>query len=64
MSRPSANQETRTEPATPSWITEPLIVETKAVWSPKYGRLLTTREAIEILLTFGRLLDALQEENS
>jgi len=49
----------RGESALPEWIDERLILETKQVWSPRYGRALTTEEAIEILLTFGRLLDAL-----
>jgi len=49
------------ESTRPDWIDEQLIAETKAHWSPKYGRSLTTREAIEILLSIGRLVDALQE---
>ncbi len=43
----------------PKWITRDLVAETIAVWSPKYGRRLTEREAIEILLDVGRLFDDL-----
>lgn len=53
--------ENRTSPH-PEWIDEKLIEQTKAVWSPRYGRLLTTAEAIEILLSVGRLFDALKEQ--
>lgn len=43
--------------ALPDWITGELIVETRAVWEPMYGRTLTEAEVVEILLSFGRLLD-------
>lgn len=43
------------------WIDDKLIEQTKAVWSPRYGRSLTTAEAIEILLSVGRLIDAIEE---
>jgi len=46
----------------PNWIDEELIERTKVVWSPRYGRSLTTAEAIEILLNVGRLIDVLQEQ--
>lgn len=45
----------------PDWIDDHLVEETKAVWSPRYGRSLTTAEAVEILLSFGRLIDAIEE---
>lgn len=51
--------EENTESAIPEWIDENLIVETMRVWSPRYGHALTTDEAVEILLAFGRLVDAL-----
>lgn len=57
-----ASRATLDEVAAPaSWIDDQLIAETKEVWGPKYGRALTTAEAIEILQNMGRLLDALQE---
>lgn len=64
MSVPTSSCDNRPGPALPAWITELLIAETKAVWSPQYGRSLTTDEAVEILLSFGRLLDALQGQTS
>ena len=48
-------------PPRPEWIDDRLVEETKAVWSPRYGRALTTAEAIEILVSVGRLIDAIQE---
>ena len=49
-------------PPQPEWIDDELIEQTKAVWSPRYGRALTTPEAVEILLAMGRLIDAVQEQ--
>lgn len=50
--------------ALPDWIDDQLIAQTIAVWSPLYGRSLTNAEAIEILLSVGRLIDAIQECNA
>ena len=47
--------------ARPEWITDQLIAETIAVWSPYYDHELTTAEALEILTNMGRILDAIQE---
>lgn len=43
----------------PKWISRELVTDTIAVWSPHYGKRLTEREAIEILLDVGRLFDVL-----
>lgn len=48
-------------PPLPDWIDAKLIQETKAAWSPLYGRALTTAEAVEILLSVGRIIDALED---
>ena len=48
-------------PPLPEWIDAKLIAETKAVWSPFYGHSLTTAEAVEILLSIGRVMDALED---
>lgn len=45
----------------PEWIDAKLIAETIATWSPKYGRTLTTAEALEILQNFVRTIDFLQD---
>lgn len=60
MTSPPTSAAPRPDPALPAWITEPLIAETRDAWSPHYGRSLTVGEAVEILRTFGRLLDALE----
>ena len=49
-------------PGVPKWITPDLISETLAVWAPKYekrGVMLTTEDAIEILVNVGALADVL-----
>lgn len=61
---PPRDDERCPESTLPIWISDQLVAETKAAWSPKYGRTLTTPEAIEILLSFGRLLDALEGQES
>jgi hypothetical protein len=47
----------------PKWISHDLVAETLAVWSPIYGRRLTEREAIEILLDVSRLFDVLGDSD-
>jgi hypothetical protein len=60
MTSQPTSTDPRPDPALPEWISEKLIMETCETWSPKYGRSLTVAEAIEILQTFGRLLDAME----
>ena len=36
-------------PLSLAWMTDELIAETQRVWSPRYGRDLSTDEAVEIL---------------
>lgn len=62
MSCPATRQNNR-HTAMPSWITAAMIAETIAVWSPYYGHELTTAEAIEILMSVGRLIDTLQDSS-
>jgi len=45
----------------PEWIDDKLVAETQNVWSVFYGRALTIAEALEILQSVGRLLDAIQD---
>jgi len=59
-----ANRSPQPKQALPVWISEQVIAETKEVWSPKYGHALTTEEALEILLSMGRLLDAIQGQGT
>lgn len=44
----------------PAWITDELVADTLEVWQPFYRETLTARDAIEILLSVGRLLDVLE----
>lgn len=50
-------------PARPEWVDDELLAKTVDVWSRIYGRSLTSAEAIEILLNFGRLIDAIEEQS-
>ncbi len=56
----------RPTPATtlPFWVTPTLIAATKQVWQPYYTRPLTEEEAIQILLSVGRLFGALAPKPS
>jgi hypothetical protein len=47
----------------PPWVDDALIAETRAVWEPIYGHGLTDSEVLEILLSVGRLIDAIQEQS-
>jgi hypothetical protein len=46
-------------PLSLAWMTDELIAETQRVWSPHYGRDLTTEEAVEILRNVKRFADVL-----
>ena len=46
-------------PGHPAWVSAGLIEHTLRVWGRFYPRLLTIDEAVEILTSTGRLLDAL-----
>lgn len=48
-------------PATPAWIDLSLIERTIAVWQPYYSSPLSADDAVEMLLTVGNLLNALQK---
>jgi hypothetical protein len=43
----------------PDWITPELIEATIRVWQPYYEEVLTPEEAVTMILTVGRLFDAL-----
>lgn len=50
------------EPGRPlslAWMTDELIADTQRVWSPRYGRELSTDEAVEILRNVKRFAEAL-----
>lgn len=51
---------TSRETVIPSWIDAKLIELTILTWAPSYGRELTQQEAIEILVNFGRFVDAIE----
>ena len=44
-------------PGLPSWITSELIEKTLAVWQPYYVERLSTEDAVDMLLSAGRLLN-------
>jgi hypothetical protein len=46
--------------AVPRWVTPDLIRQTITVWEPRYGRPLSTDEAVQIILTAGRLCEVLK----
>jgi hypothetical protein len=60
MTSQPTSTDPRPDPALPAWINEELIADTRETWSPHYGRSLTAAEAVEILRSFGRLLDAME----
>lgn len=59
----------RAEPATvrvpagaPTWITPELIAQTLRVWQRYYEKPLTPEDALEIITSAGRLMDALADD--
>ena len=46
-------------PLSMAWITDDLIEETRRVWSPMYGRVLATEEAVEILMNVKQFAEVL-----
>lgn len=44
----------------PKWVTADFLEESRALWSRKYGRELTTEETCEIILNVAKLVDVLQ----
>ncbi|MCZ2342821.1 MAG: hypothetical protein LC104_13685 [Bacteroidales bacterium] len=42
------------------WVTPDLIRQTITVWEPRYGRPLSTDEAVQIILAAGRLCEVLK----
>lgn len=46
-------------PLSMAWITDALIEETRRVWSPMYGRVLSADEAVEILMNVKRFAEVL-----
>ena len=45
----------------PAWITPDLISQTLKTWQPYYPEALTERDALEILLHVGQLLEVLED---
>ncbi len=43
----------------PEWVTDELVTDTLTTWQPFYAHKLTELDALEILLSVGRLFDAL-----
>lgn len=48
---------------TPDWITAELIESTIRTWQPYYKEVLTPEEAVTMILTVGRLYDALSSRS-
>ena len=46
-------------PSSIAWMTDELIAETRRVWSPHYGRVISEDEAIEILHNVKRFVELL-----
>ena len=46
--------------AAPAWVTSELIAKTLRVWQPFYAKPLTPNDALEILLSAGQLVTALE----
>lgn len=59
-----SNGENRRLSDVPDWIDDELIEHTQAAWKPLYGKKLTKADAIQILLSVGRLIDALRDDES
>lgn len=49
---------------TPDWITAELIVQTIRVWQPYYEAVVTPEEAVTMILSAGRLYQALSSGSS
>jgi hypothetical protein len=47
----------------PSWVSPELITHTIRVWQPYYERLLTSEDALEILMSTGRLVEFLTADD-
>jgi hypothetical protein len=56
---PTASTAKACPPGTTGWITAELVAETIAAWQPYYRNKLADHDALEMLLTVGRLFDAL-----
>ena len=48
-------------PVSEAWITDELVLYTRKVWSNVYGRVVSTGEAVEILLNVKRLAEVLMQ---
>lgn len=46
----------------PDWVTAELLADTVAAWQPYYPQRLTADDALEILLTVGRLFKVLGDD--
>jgi hypothetical protein len=57
---PVAQPATTVPEGTPPWVTAELIVDTIETWQPYYEEQLTSRDALEILLSVAHLVDALE----
>jgi hypothetical protein len=61
---PSTAAEPPVPPGAPRWVTPELIDRTRRYWGPKYaakGRHLSRRDALQIILNYSHLIDAIQE---
>ena len=47
-------------PDIPRWITEELLAETIRVWQPRYGKSISTDEAMQMILAVSRLGEVLK----
>jgi len=56
---PSDGQGHRERPLSLAWITDEMVTDTQRVWSAEYGRVVTEKEAIEILMNVRRLAEVL-----
>jgi hypothetical protein len=59
--RDTANSDVSVPAGTPGWISTELVKHTIAVWQPRFQAQLSVRDAVELLLTVGRLFGALRE---
>ena len=60
---PSVSPDNR-RPLSISWITDDLLQSTIDIWSPRYGRTLSTEEAIEILINVKRFGETLLKSSN
>ncbi len=56
-------KEPQCRPLSMAWITDELVDETRRVWSPEYGRVLSADEAVEILMNVKRFAELLMKLN-